>query len=116
MREAISVTKLNRYIKDMFAQNPMLYNVMVKGEISNFKESHGNFYFSLKDEGSSIQAIIFASSAYNVNISKIRDGMSVIVTGRVAAYDKAGTYAIYVNKLEENIATLTVERSYEALN
>lgn len=100
MRNAITVTQLNRFIKDMFAQNRLLYDVMVKGEISNFKESRGNYYFSLKDEGASIQAMIFNNYGTKIDVSSIKDGMQVTVKGRVAAYEKTGTYAIYVNSIE----------------
>lgn len=100
MREAITVTQLNRFIKDMFAEQRLLYGVIVKGEVSNFKESRGNYYFSLKDTGSSIQCIIFANVAYSIDLKNIKDGDEVTITGRVAVYEKAGTYAIYVNKLE----------------
>lgn len=100
MKETITVTQLNRLIKDMFTQNRLLYDVMVKGEISNFKESHGNYYFSLKDEESSISGILFASNGSKMP-KNIHDGMKVTITGRVSAYEKNGTYAIYANKIEE---------------
>lgn len=99
MKEIISVTQLNKLIKDMFTQNRLLYNMVVKGEISNFKESHGNYYFSLKDEESQINCILFSNYA-NQMPNDIHDGMKVTVTGRVSVYEKNGTYAIYANKIE----------------
>ena len=101
MREAVTVSQLNKYIKEMFSDDNILRNVIVKGEISNFKESRGNYYFSLKDESSAIQCIVFTNySGADVNVNDISDGNQVTVTGRVAVYEKAGTYAIYVSKIE----------------
>ncbi len=101
MREAVTVSQLNKYIKEMFSDDNILRNVIVKGEISNFKESRGNYYFSLKDESSAIQCIVFTNySGADVNVNDISDGNQVTVTGKVAVYEKAGTYAIYVSKIE----------------
>lgn len=103
MKEAVSVSQLNRYIKEMFADDNILRNVIVKGEISNLKEARGNYYFSLKDESSAIQCIIFTSfSGINVKIETLSDGAEVIVSGKVAVYEKGGTYAIYVNNVENS--------------
>ena len=101
MKEPITVTQLNRYIKDMFSINNVLGNVIVKGEISNFKESHNNYYFSLKDDASTIQCIIFSNYIDNgVNLKGIGDGAQITVTGKVMVYEKAGTYAIYVREIQ----------------
>ena len=103
MREAVSVSQLNKYIKEMFADDNILRNVIVKGEVSNFKESRGNYYFSLKDEMSAIQCIIFTNySGAGVDTGSISDGAQVTVYGKVAVYEKGGTYAIYVNKVENS--------------
>ncbi|MBO6119818.1 MAG: exodeoxyribonuclease VII large subunit [Lachnospiraceae bacterium] len=101
MKEAVSVSQLNKYIKEMFSDDNVLKNVIVKGEISNLKESRGNYYFSLKDDMSSIQCIIFTNySGMSVDIQNISDGLEVIVYGKVAVYEKGGTYSIYVNKID----------------
>lgn len=103
MREAVSVSQLNRYIKELFLDNNVLNNVIVKGEISNLKESRGNYYFSLKDEQAAIQCIVFTNySGISVDLTNINDGSKVIVYGKVSAYEKTGTYAIYVNKIENS--------------
>ena len=103
MREAVSVSQLNKYIKEMFADDNILRYVIVDGEVSNFKESRGNFYFSLKDDMSAIQCIIFANyGGASIDTSSMSDGAKVRVSGRVAVYEKAGTYAIYVNKVENS--------------
>lgn len=103
MREAVTVSQLNRYIKELFSDNNILKNVIVKGEVSNFKESRGNYYFSLKDEQAAIQCIVFTNySGASVDLSNINDGAQIIVYGKVAVYEKSGTYAIYVSKIENS--------------
>ena len=103
MKEAVSVTQLNRYIKEMFYDDNILNNVIVKGEVSNFKKSKENYYFSLKDDFSNIQCIIFSNS-FNVSdsLDKVTDGSQVIVQGKVAVYEKNGTYSIYVSSIEHS--------------
>ena len=100
MKEAVSVTQLNRYIKELINDDVILKNVLVKGEVSNFKESKGNYYFSLKDESSYIQCIVFTQySGINVDVNNLNDGSKVIVEGKVSVYDRNGTYAIYVSSV-----------------
>lgn len=100
MKEAVSVTQLNRYIKELISDDNILRQVLVKGEISNLKEAKGNYYFVLKDEFSSIQCIVFTQySGINVDINELEDGALVIVDGKVAVYEKAGTYSIYVSSV-----------------
>lgn len=101
MREAVSVSQLNKYIKEMFADDNILKNIIVKGEVSNAKESRGNYYFSLKDDLSQIQCAIFTSySGQSVDVSCLVDGHEVIVYGKVSVYEKGGNYSIYVTKIE----------------
>ncbi len=101
MKEAVSVSQLNKYIKEMFADDNILKNVIVKGEVSNAKESRGNYYFSLKDDFSQIQCILFSSySGQNVDVNSLVDGREVIVYGKVSVYEKGGNYSIYVTKIE----------------
>ncbi|MBR4314760.1 MAG: exodeoxyribonuclease VII large subunit [Lachnospiraceae bacterium] len=103
MREAVTVSQLNKYIKELFSDNNILRNVIVKGEVSNLKESRGNYYFSLKDEQAAIQCIVFTNySGASVDLSNINDGAQIIVYGKVAVYEKGGTYAIYVSKIENS--------------
>lgn len=98
----LTVTALTKYIKYKFDVDKHLKKVLLKGEISNFKRhSRGHFYFTLKDEGSQISAIMFASNANKV-IFKVEDGMSVLVEGYVSVYEASGNYQIYVNKMSED--------------
>lgn len=99
----MTVSQLNRYIKELFSDNNILRNVIVKGEVSNLKESRGNYYFSLKDEQAAIQCIVFTNySGASVDLSNINDGAQIIVYGKVAVHEKGGTYAIYVSKIENS--------------
>ncbi len=99
MKEALTVSQLNRYIKELVAEDTILSRVLVKGEISGLKESRGNYYFTLKDELSSIQCIVFTNySGSTVDISSLNDGVETLIEGKVAVYEKSGTYAIYVTK------------------
>jgi len=98
----LSVSALTKYIKYKFDVDKHLKKVLLKGEISNFKRhSRGHFYFTLKDEGSQISAIMFASSSNKV-VFKPSDGMSVLIEGYVTVYEASGNYQIYVNKMSED--------------
>lgn len=109
-----SITALNRAIKNMFDSKPELNKVYIKGEISNFKHhSRGHLYFTLKDENSRIAAVMFATSAKNINFEP-EDGMKVLVSGRVTVYEATGGYQIYVDQMDlDGIGNLYLE--YEKL-
>ena len=95
----ITVTQLSRYLKFKFDNDPNLGNVFLKGEISNFKaHSRGHLYFTIKDEESRINAVMFASNASKLKFN-LEDGMKVLVTGRVSVYETTGGYQIYVDDL-----------------
>ncbi len=110
----ISVTQLTRYIKYKIDNDSNLNEVFLKGEISNFKaHSRGHFYFTLKDEGSRINAIMFQSATRNVKFIP-QDGMKVLVTGKISVFEANGAYQIYVNEmLEDGIGNLYI--AYEQL-
>lgn len=98
----LSVTALTKYIKYKFDNDAHLKNVLLKGEISNFKRhSRGHFYFTLKDDKAQISAIMFASSANRVKFFP-SDGMSILVEGYITVYETSGNYQIYVNKMSED--------------
>ena len=98
---ATSVTDLNLYIKEKIAGDEALNAVIVKGEISNFKEHYtGHFYFTLKDDKSLIKCVMFKSYAERINF-KPKDGMKVIVFGAVSVFERDGIYQIYAKALEQ---------------
>lgn len=98
----LSISVINRYLKDQFDRNEHLRNVFLKGEISNFKgHTTGHLYFSLKDENSRINAIMFSSSAKKLNFTPM-DGMKVLVSGRISVYEATGGYQIYIDEMMED--------------
>lgn len=96
----LTVTALTKYIKRKFDADPHLQNVLVKGEISNFKRhSSGHMYFTLKDEKTRILAVMFAS--YNRSLKFLPEsGMKVLVSGDITVYEQSGQYQIYVKELK----------------
>ena len=99
---AITVTDLNKYIKEKIADDELLNNILVKGEISNFKNHYtGHLYFTLKDEKSLIKCIMFKSYAEKLNF-KPKDGMKVMVFGTVSVFERDGIYQIYVKAMQED--------------
>ena len=98
----ISVSALNKYLKYKIENDPNLGIVFLKGEISNFKNhTRGHFYFTLKDDTSRINAIMFQTNASKIKFTP-KDGMKVLVTGRVSVYEASGAYQIYVEDLQED--------------
>ena len=98
----ITVGALTRYIKYKLDNDPNLKEVYIKGEISNFKHhTRGHFYFTIKDEESRINAIMFASSTKNINFEPV-DGMKVLVKGRISVFEQTGNYQIYVTDMMED--------------
>lgn len=98
----LTVTALTKYIKYKFDHDHHLEEVLLQGEISNFKHnSRGHFYFTLKDENSSISATMFSSYASNVKFEP-NDGMKVFVKGNVTVYEPSGTYQINVKELKSD--------------
>ena len=110
----ITVGQLNRYLKYKFDQDPNLNQVFLKGEISNFKaHTRGHLYFTIKDETSRINAVMFYSQASKINFTP-EDGMKVLVTGRISVYEAIGGYQIYVDDMiQDGVGNLYIE--YEKL-
>ncbi|OKZ63632.1 MAG: exodeoxyribonuclease VII large subunit [Clostridium sp. 28_17] len=99
---AISVTELNSYIKNKIADDEYLNNVLIKGEISNFKNHYtGHMYFTLKDENSLIKCVMFKTYAQKLNFMP-KDGMKVFVLGGVSVFERDGVYQIYVKAMQED--------------
>ena len=105
----LTVSAINRYLKSKFENDDNLRVVFLKGEISNIKyHTTGHIYFSIKDESSKINAIMFAGNAKKL-LFKPMDGSKVLVTGRIAVYEATGGYQIYVDEmLEDGIGNLYI--------
>ena len=113
-RQIISVTELNLYIKAKLDGDPLLSGLLVRGEISNFKRySSGHCYFTLKDAGGAVRAVMFNSSAQRLKFDPT-DGMRVIAGGRASVYERDGQYQLYITSLEpEGVGALHL--AYEQL-
>lgn len=112
--EAISVTELNKYIKEKVASDEYLNSVFVKGEISNFKHHYtGHMYFTLKDENSLIKCIMFKTSTATLNFVP-KDGLKVQVFGTVAVFERDGVYQIYCKAMQED-GVGSLHKAYEEL-
>ncbi len=111
---AITVSELNKYIKNVVDRDEYLNYVYVKGEISNFKHHYtGHMYFTLKDENSLIKCVMFKSSTSTLNFIP-KDGMKVLVFGTVAVYEAGGAYQIYCKAIQED-GVGDLYREYEKL-
>lgn len=110
----LKISEINSYIKSVLDRDSFLNKIYLKGEISNFKNhTTGHLYFTLKDDSSRINAVMFASSASKLTFIP-EDGMNVLVTGRISAYPAQGSYQIYVEKMEvDGLGSLYIE--YEKL-
>ncbi|MBV4420878.1 exodeoxyribonuclease VII large subunit [Clostridium tyrobutyricum] len=98
--KVLTVSDINNYIKRNFDNDFILNNASVKGEISNIKfHSSGHIYFSLKDESSKINCIMFRSSAKSLKFVP-ENGMKIILQGRISVYEKEGVYQFYCDEMK----------------
>lgn len=97
-----TVAQINSYIKNMFTQDYLLGAVSVKGEVSNCRyHASGHIYFTLKDKQSAISCVMFAGSRKGLSFS-LKEGMQVVVSGRVDTYERDGKYQLYANRIVED--------------
>ena len=98
----ISVTELNKYMKDRVASDEFLNSVFVAGEISNFKHHYtGHMYFTLKDANALVKCVMFKTATGHLNFLP-KDGMKVNVLGSVGVFERDGVYQIYVQAMQED--------------
>ncbi|MCT4508164.1 MAG: exodeoxyribonuclease VII large subunit [Tepidibacter sp.] len=107
--KALSVSEVNSYIKRILTNDPILYNLKVKGEVSNLKvHTSGHIYMSLKDNKSKINCVIFKN-----NVPKdlnLEEGLKVRASGYISLYEKDGSYQLYINSIDiEGLGNLHVE-------
>ena len=96
-----SVSQVNSYIKNMFAQDFALRSITVKGEVSNCKyHSSGHIYFTLKDSGGTLSGVMFASRRSGLSFV-LKDGMQVEVSGSIEVYERNGNYQIYATSMKQ---------------
>ena len=100
LEQYLSVSALTKYIKAKLEGDKHLFSILLKGEVSNFKKhSRGHLYFTLKDEGAQISAIMFSRDAEKIEFSP-KEGDHVLVSGRISLYEPSGTYSIQVTTLK----------------
>lgn len=99
-KNALSVSELNKYIKDMVSRDIILSGLWVKGEISNFKSHYsGHFYFTLKDDKSVLKCVMFKSHSLSITF-KPEDGMKVLIRGYISVFERDGQYQLYAEEMQ----------------
>ena len=104
-----TVTEVNNLVKLLLDNEPMLQNVCVRGELSNYKMyPSGHHYFTLKDPEGAIRCVMFKGSAMKLRF-RPENGMKVVVTGRVTVFPRDGAYQLYCNTMiPEGVGDLAV--------
>ena len=98
-KRIFSVSEINKYIKMLFDGDELLNSISIRGEITNFKAHYtGHYYFTLKDESSTIKCVMFKGYAQFVKF-KPADGMKVVINGQVSAFERDGVYQIYCKSM-----------------
>ena len=97
----LSVSQLNRYVKSIIEQDMNLQTVFVQGEISNFTNHYktGHYYMTIKDELSSIKAVMFKTANMRLKFMP-ENSMSVIIRGRVSVFERDGQYQLYIDDMK----------------
>ena len=98
-KRIFSVSEINKYIKMLFDGDELLNSISIRGEITNFKAHYtGHYYFTLKDESSTIKCVMFKGYAQFVKF-KPADGMKVVINGQISAFARDGVYQIYCKSM-----------------
>lgn len=98
-KKIFSVSEVNKYVKMLFDCDELLNSISIRGEITNFKAHYtGHYYFTLKDENSTIKCVMFKGYAQFVKF-KPADGMKVVINGQVSAFERDGVYQIYCKSM-----------------
>lgn len=105
----LSISEANSYIKRVLSNDPILYNLKIKGEISNFKvHTSGNVYLSLKDKTSKINCVIFKKH-YDKDLN-LDNGINIVANGYISVYERDGAYQLYIEDVQiEGIGNLYIE-------
>lgn len=108
-KDYVTVSEINSYINDKLKSDLNLRNFYIRGEISNFKTySKGHSYFTLKDESSEISGVMFSGYKSNLRFEP-KDGMKVIINGKIEMYEYRGNIQLYAfNIIEDGVGELYV--------
>lgn len=100
MNNVLSVSQVNRYIKNLLEEDLILTDILLEAEVSNFKyHSNGNMYFTLKDDIASINCVVFRQFASTISFD-IYDGMNLLVYGEITLYEKSGQYQLCLEYIQ----------------
>ena len=98
-KRIFNVSEVNKYIKMLMDSDPLLTNISIRGEITNFKAHYtGHLYFTLKDESATIKCVMFKGNAQFLRF-KPQDGMKVVIQGQISAFERDGVYQIYCKSM-----------------
>ncbi len=98
-QNVLSITELNTYIQNRMDTDPLLNQVAVRGEISNYKMyPSGHHYFTLKDESSALRCVMFKGNAMRLRF-RPENGMKIIAMGKVTVFPRDGAYQLYCNAM-----------------
>lgn len=101
-RIIFSVYQINKYVKETLDYDPILQNIWIRGEISNFKwHSSGHMYFTLKDKSAKVRCVMFKQKNHTLDFIP-HDGMAVILLGKISLYSQEGQYQVYVDYMEQD--------------
>jgi len=114
MQYVLSVSEINRYIREIISRDLILSNLWVKGEISNYKRHYtGHLYFTLKDEKSLLKCVMFKTQAAGLKFEP-ESGIKVVIKGYVSIFERDGQYQLYVEEMQpDGIGSLHI--AYEQL-
>ena len=102
IKNVLSVTELNKYIKDIISRDFILSNLWVKGEMSNFKYHYsGHLYFTIKDEKSLVKCVMFKVHASTLQFVP-KDGMKIVIRGYISVFEREGQYQLYVEEMQQD--------------
>ena len=98
-QQVLSVAQVNQYMQSIMDKDPLLLNVAVRGEVSNYKVyPSGHHYFTIKDESAALRCVMFRGNAMRLRF-KPESGMQIIALGRITVYPRDGAYQLYCNAL-----------------
>lgn len=99
MQQVLSISQVNEYIRSQMDRDPLLSQIAVRGEISNYKlYPSGHHYFTLKDEGAALKCVMFKGNALRLRF-KPENGMQIIAIGKVSVYPRDGAYQLYCSTI-----------------